>query len=83
MKFRPNPNALYEVRRLPATQAWVRETCQRIADACGDGYSWSDQQGRRNPSGRWRGVVAAHSYQARLDNARNNTLVRELARGRR
>lgn len=83
MRFRPNPNALYEVRRLPATQSWVRATCESIAAACGDGYSWSDQQGRRAPQGRWRGVVTAHSYKARIDNARNNTLVRALAGGRR
>lgn len=76
--FRWNHNSLYEVRSLPGVRAEVEKHAARIATASGAGYKWSSQQGRKNPQGRWRAIVYPDTWSARRDNARNNTLLRQL-----
>ncbi|MCZ1070819.1 hypothetical protein [Rhodococcus sp. A5(2022)] len=82
MRFRWNPAALYEVRRLPGVQAEVERHAARIASAAGAGYSWSSRQGAKRPQGRWRAIVYPDTWPARRDNARRNTLVRALGGAR-
>ncbi|MDM7488712.1 hypothetical protein QT969_10455 [Rhodococcus sp. CSLK01-03] len=81
MKLVFNPEALYEVRRMPAVQAEVENHAARIATAAGAGYAWSSQQGQKRPQGRWRAIVYPDTWAARRDNAANNTLLRNLGGG--
>jgi len=72
------PDALYNVRRSPETQAAVNGLAARMAEAAGPGFEWSSMQGARRPQGRWRAIVYPRTMAARMRNATENTLVRVL-----
>lgn len=78
IRFRWKPEALYDVRRLPAVQAEVERHAARIATAAGAGFVWSSRQGMKRPQGRWRAIVYPDTWSARRRNASQNTLVRVL-----
>lgn len=78
MKIQWRPNAFYEVRSLPSVQAQIRMHAGQIASRAGEGFAWSDRQGRKNPQGRWRAIVYPDSFSAKARNARDNALVRAL-----
>lgn len=77
-RFVPRIEGFYEARSLPGVQNAIRDQCRRIVAEAGPGYGWNDQQGRKNPQGRWRGTIYPVTYLARRDNLRNNTLARIL-----
>lgn len=77
--------ALYDLRREPG----VRQDCERraraVLQAAGGeaaGYMMSSSQGAKRPQGRWRAAVFTSNFDAILDNARNNTLVRAFGAAR-
>lgn len=77
-RIRWSIRAYKEIRRSPEVVAELRRRTERVREGCGDGYVASVEQGRT----RARGNVAAWSFAARADNATNNTLLRNLDRGR-
>lgn len=72
-----NTDALYNIRSNDA-RGVVEQAAARIASRCGPGYDWSSRQGRRAPQGRWRAIVFPSTWEARRDNAKNNTLIRSM-----
>lgn len=67
------------VRRSPAAVELLEAKVQAAASACGDGYSGSVVQGQgRGTLGRAIGTVFTDDFGAILDNARNNTLARNI-----
>ena len=82
VKVRFNLAAYRQIRRSQPVESFVGATARRIAAACGGdeaGYFAQTSLGTT----RARGVVIAGTYEARKDNAVNNTLVRSLDAGRR
>lgn len=67
------------LRNDAAVIADLRARAERLADACGPGYVAGSQPGRN----RGRAGVVTATYAAQRDNAKNNTLIRNLgvARG--
>lgn len=76
MRIRWNGKAFEQIRRLPETKAELRRHANAIAQRCGKGYVAVSGEGRT----RSRAAVLAVSHTAREDNAKNNTLVREIGR---
>lgn len=77
-RFEANIPGFYEARSLPGVQRAIVAQAARLAAQAGDGFAYSDQQGLRKPQGRWRAIVYPETYQARMNNGRNNRLVRVL-----
>ena len=77
MKIKYNIKAFEEIRRLHAVAAEVDSRAARIADACGDGYESSPYEGKS----RHRASVITTNYKAARDNAKNNTLLRNINAG--
>jgi hypothetical protein len=79
MRIRWN-NRFYDVQRTaPVIQHELVRRASRIAAACGEGYAADlDASGRVSA----RSSVYTRTYQARRDNARNNTILRNLDAGR-
>lgn len=67
-----------QIRRSPAMMSKLSRASSSIRSSCGAGYTSSTAQGRT----RARAVVSAYTYDARRDNARNNTLLKRLDSGR-
>lgn len=67
-----------ELRLEPGVMADLGERAERIADAAGDGYEASTFEGKN----RARASVITADFDARRDNAKNQTLLRSLDRGR-
>lgn len=67
-----------ELRLDPGVIADLGERAERIADAAGDGYEASTFEGKN----RGRASVITADYDAIRDNAKNQTLLRNLDRGR-
>lgn len=67
-----------ELRLDPAVVADLGERAERIADASGAGYEASTFEGRN----RGRASVITADFKAIHDNAKNQTLLRNLDRGR-
>ena len=83
MKIKWNKNALYEVRRLPTVVKALDGVAERIADRANEqleetGYFTGSRQGARRPYGRWAASVVTGTGEAMRDDAKNNTLLREL-----
>lgn len=70
--------AIREVLKSSPVNAELDRRARRIAAAAGAGYEAVDSTGKN----RERSAVIASSYKARVDNARNNTLLRALGAGR-
>ena len=62
----------------PRLAAFLAERAKRIADGCGEGYESGGTAGHT----RARGYVVTASPAAERDNAKNNTLLRNLDKGR-
>lgn len=77
-KMRWNIAEFENIRRSPQMVARLRRATAAIRSGCGTGYTESTIQGAT----RARSTVAAYTYDARVDNARNNTLLKNLDRGR-
>ena len=77
MKIKYNIKAFEEIRRLPAVAAEVDSRAAPNAHACGDGYESSPYEGRS----RHRASVITSNYKAARDNAKNNTLLRNINAG--
>lgn len=82
VRLKWTPNGLYELRSAPGVRAELDAMASGHAARAGPGYSWSSQQGRRAPQGRWRAIVYPDSWMAARDNAANNTLIRTMGGGR-
>lgn len=82
MRIKWNNQGFYDIRHAPGVQRDLNNRAARIAAAAGDGYRTSSMQGARKPQGRWRATVITATYKAKRDNAKNNTLLRSLDRGR-
>lgn len=78
MKVKWNRQAFQQIRKSPEVQADIGRRVQRIAAACGDGYDYSVMEGRT----RARGTVITAKHRAIRDNAKHNTLLRNLNVGR-
>lgn len=76
-----NPNGLYNLRRAPGVIIDLERRSRKVADACGAGYETSSRQGAKRPQGRWRTTVVTTTWKAKRDNAKNNTLIRNLGSG--
>lgn len=66
------------LRRCEPAQRWVKETAEKIADACGEGYVAEEAPGRN----RARAIVHPDTTEARIDSLENLTMVRNLNAGR-
>lgn len=71
-------DALYQLRSDPGVVADLEARIERYRVACGEGYTTSSQQGRKNPQGRWRTTLFTATFRAMRDNARNNTMINNL-----
>ncbi len=67
-----------ELLRSPPVLADLKRRADRIAAVCGFGYKAYAEQGRS----RARASVVAATRGARRDNARKNTLIRNMSAGR-
>lgn len=80
-KFQWDVRAFEALRRSPAAVRLLEEKVQATASACGDGYVGSVVQGQgRGTLGRAIGTVFTDDFSAIRDNARNNTLIRNIDR---
>lgn len=80
---------LYDLRRAPGVTKRLLLIADTVAGRANQraglaplgpdrGYRVSSQQGAKRPQGRWRTTVITATNEARVDNAKNNTLIREL-----
>ncbi|OFL77602.1 hypothetical protein [Corynebacterium sp. HMSC077B05] len=74
MKYRPNREGLRELLRGTAAKALVIEHGDRLANAAGEGFELSTQQGKS----RFRGIIYPNTWSARRREAKNNVLIRVL-----
>jgi hypothetical protein len=80
-----NPNAFYEMRRAPGVIRELERRGRAVLNACGGeaaGYVMTSEQGDRSPQGRWQVSVIAATEEARIDNGRNQTLIRNFGAAR-
>ena len=70
--------AFQELRRDPRVAADVAARADRVAEACGSGYVSRSGPGRT----RARAAVVTATGRAIRDNAVNNTIIRNIGRGR-
>lgn len=85
-RIRHNIAGYYALRSEPGVRARLEQAGRSIhSEVGGDaaGYGFDSRQGAKRPQGRWRVSVAALSFEARLDNARNHRLLRAMGAGRR
>ncbi len=78
MRIKYNLRAFEQLRRDPAVVRLLGRSAEAIADACGEGYVADTGQGKT----RARGSVITATAEAQADNAANQTLARNLDRGR-
>lgn len=79
VRIKYNRAAFNQLRTSAAAQADVAARAERIAAACGEGYEAAITE---NPRRRARAAVIAITPEAKADNARNQTLIRNLEAGR-
>lgn len=80
MRIKFKQGAFREIRTLPAVQDEVEKRADRIASASGPGYVV--QSGVTGGRGRARSAVITGDFDAILDNARHQTLLRNLDAGK-
>ena len=68
-----------DIRKSPEMEAVLQKAIDEMLNELGDGYEGDVEQGRERARG---GVVTA-SAEAKRENARDNTLLRALAKARR
>ncbi len=78
MKIKWNLPAFEEIRRLPAVRRDLEQRAEDIADACGDGYVAESGEGKT----RSRAAVITATPRAMRDNAKNNTIIKNVEAGR-
>lgn len=78
-KIKWNRDAFRQIRLLPEVAADVHDRARRVAEAAGNGYEAFPTADPRNRS---RAAVVTTSRKAMRDNARNQTLLRNLDAGR-
>jgi len=83
VKTKWRDDGLYEMRSLPKLVALLEGVTEKIADRANEqldeeGYFTGSRQGVRRPYGRWRTSVVTGTGEAMRDDAKNNTLLREL-----
>lgn len=88
-KIKLNNAGFYAIRQEPKVRALLERKAEAIAKACNEasglgdeGYKTSSQQGRKDPQGRWRTTVMTTTEATKIDNAENDTLLRNLDAGR-
>lgn len=69
-----NLSMFRKIRRSEPVASLVDTACEHIADEAGPLYTWSARQGKS----RYRGIVYPVDYRGRVDNLRNNTLLKAL-----
>ncbi len=74
-------NVFRELRTLPEVKDLLHEAGERIAEGAGPGYIVDDREAV-NGRGRARTAVITGDFDAILDNARHNTLLSNLDKGR-
>ncbi|MHB2251712.1 hypothetical protein [Corynebacterium aurimucosum] len=74
MKYRPNHEGLRELLRGTAAKTLVIEHGESLANAAGEGFELSTQQGKS----RYRGIIYPNTWSARRREAKNNVLIRVL-----
>lgn len=74
--------AFYRLRSEPGVVADLERRAEAVAEAAGDGYLAGSRQGASRPQGRWRASVVTGDWDAIVDNARNQTLLKALDAGR-
>lgn len=80
MSFKLNYKAFYELRTSPEVLAELNRQAEAIADASGPGYTAGEAKPGRKTS---RVGVYTETYEAMQDNAKNQTLQKNLEAGRR
>lgn len=81
VKFKFSAAGFEQIRRSPEAVALLRSKVEGAAAAAGDGYTGSVVQGvGRGTRGRAIGTVYTDTFEAILDNARQNTLMRVFDR---
>jgi hypothetical protein len=76
-----NLKGFHDLRSDPALVADLERRGEALAEACGGeeaGYVVTSEQGESSPQGRWQVSVIAASEDARIENGRDNTLIRNL-----
>lgn len=87
-KLKLDLKGFYELRRAPKVKADLERRAKAIAAKANsdsglkDGYRTSSTQGRKDPQGRWRTTVITATIEAKIDNSKNNRLLRSLDAGR-
>lgn len=76
-----NLAAFAELRNAPGVLNDLQDRADRIADAAGDGYESRPAEAGEGKRGRGRAAVLTGNAEARVDNARNETLLRSLDAG--
>ena len=82
MRIKWNNKGFYDLRREPGVVQDLERRARAVKEAAGEGYEVGSIQGARNPQGRWRTSVITADYKSQKDNAKNDTLLRALDRGR-
>lgn len=80
-----NLAAFKEIRRSPGVRADLERRGRQVLDACGgeaEGYGMTSHQGDARPEGRWQIEVFTKTPEAMVENARDNTLVRNFKAAR-
>lgn len=80
-----NIDGFEEIRRSSGVVADLERRGAAILAGCGgeaEGYGMEVHQGAASPQGRARVTVFADTEEARVENARDNTLVRNFGRAR-
>ena len=81
-KIKWNVKGFYDLRSEPGIVKDLEARAEAIASAAGDGYEVGSRQGQIVKQGRWRASVVTGDFDAILDNARNNTLLKSLDAGK-
>ncbi|MBE6120075.1 MAG: hypothetical protein E7189_06525 [Erysipelotrichaceae bacterium] len=74
VKFKLNGAGVREILKSDAAKSMCEEKARSIASACGSGYASNSYTG----ANRVNGMAYAESFEARKDNAKNNTLLKAM-----
>lgn len=76
-----NLSAFAEIRNAPGVLDDLQDRADAIANAAGDGYESRPAEAGTGKKGRGRAAVVTGTADARVDNARNQTLLKSLDAG--